>query len=87
MIGGDFGSTVSRNCTSAMSSIRPPFSEMLPAMRGVSIFTRGLAAMAASRATTGWACWPAPGVAGWVTLPGCGAVPGVAEAVGCGVDF
>ena len=67
--------------------MRPPFSEMLPAIRGVSIFTRGLAAIALSRLTTGWACWFAPGVDGWAALPACGVAPGVADAVGCGVVF
>ena len=43
--------------------MRPPFSEMLPASRGVSILTRRAAAIAVSRLTTGWACWFAPGTA------------------------
>jgi hypothetical protein len=60
---------------------------MLPAIRGVSIFTRGLAAIAVSRATTGWACWFAAGVDGCAAPPDCGVAPGVAEAVGCGVVF
>jgi len=55
MIGGDFGSTVSRYCTSARSSMRAPFKAMLPVKRGVSILTRGEAAIAASRLTVGWA--------------------------------
>ena len=52
-IAGESGSTVSRNCTSDRSSIRAPFSEMLPLTRGVSILTRGAAAMAVSRSTAG----------------------------------
>jgi hypothetical protein len=51
MIGGEAGLTVSRNWTSARSSIRAPFREMLPLTRGVLILMRGLAAMAVSRAT------------------------------------
>ena len=44
------------------SSMRAPFSEMLPVTRGVSILMRGAAAIAASRLTTG----PEPGrSAGW----------------------
>ena len=39
--------------TSARSSMRAPFSEMLPVTRGVSILMRGVAAIAASRLTTG----------------------------------
>ena len=50
-IAGEAGSTVSRNCTSDRSSMRAPFSEMLPVRRGVSILTRGVDAMAASRLT------------------------------------
>ncbi|MGY4500396.1 hypothetical protein ACVWYH_004327 [Bradyrhizobium sp. GM24.11] len=68
--------------------MRPPFSEMLPESRGVSIFTRGLAAIAVSRLTVGWACWFAPGaVVGAGALPACGVAPGVADAVGCGLVF
>ena len=52
-IAGEAGSTVSRNCTSDRSSMRAPFSEMLPVRRGVSILTRGAAAIAVSRLTTG----------------------------------
>ena len=40
-IAGEVGSTVSRNFTSDRSSMRAPFSEMLPVTRGVSILTRG----------------------------------------------
>ena len=48
-IAGDFGSTVSRYCVSDRSSTRPPRSEIEPASRGVSIRTRGVAAITASR--------------------------------------
>ena len=54
-IAGDLGSTVSRNWISARSSMRAPFSEMLPVTRGVSILMRGVAAIATSRVTTGGA--------------------------------
>ena len=60
--GRRFGSTVSRYWVSATSSMRAPFSEMLPVMRGVSILMRGAAAIAASRLTMG----PEPGTVGWV---------------------
>ena len=85
---GDFGSTVSRNWFSATSSMRPPFSEMLPETRGVSILMRGAAAMAASRLTMVAAagCWlagAAPGAGGLVVAGGelAGAAPG------CGVGL
>src|ERR1700716_226884 len=46
--------------------MRAPFSEMLPTRRGVSILTRGVAAIAASRLTmaAGWAGALAAGGAG-----------------------
>ena len=44
---------MSRNLTSDRSSMRAPFSEMLPVRLGVSILTRGFAAIAASRLTMG----------------------------------
>jgi hypothetical protein len=50
-IGGELGSTVSRNWISERSSMRAPFKEMLPESRGVSILTRDVAPMAASRLT------------------------------------
>ncbi len=65
--------------------MRAPFSEMLPETRGVSILTRGVAAIAVSRLTTGpaEAGWVAEGVladGAGVPLPGvvCGVAPGVA---------
>ena len=85
-IAGEAGSTVSRNCTSAMSSMRAPFNEMLPVMRGVSILTRGVAAIAVSRLTicaaaAGWLL--AGALADGGVEPACGVVlPGVACAVG-----
>src|ERR1043166_7434143 len=86
MIGGDDGSTVSRNWVSARSSMRAPFNEMLPVRRGVLILMRGEAAIAVSRATT-WvaeAGWFAVGaLAGGVGVLACGVVPGVA----CGAGF
>ena len=80
-IAGDFGSTVSRNFSSDRSSMRAPFSAMLPETRGVSILMRGEAAIAASRLTTGAAApgWPA-GVVADGAEPGCGVVdPGVVD--------
>ena len=65
--------------------MRPPFSAMLPERRGVSIFTRGEAAIAASRPITGWAGWLAGPACG--AGPVCGVAPGVADAVGAGVVF
>src|ERR1700722_13918754 len=57
--------------------MRAPFSEILPIRRGVSILTRGAAAIAASRLTAGAA------VAGWVIA---GALAdGVGAAPVCGV--
>ena len=72
---------MSRNFTSAKSSIRAPFSEMLPVRLGVSILTRGVAAIAVSRLTTGAAA--AAGEAAGALEAGaggalvCGAVAGV----------
>ena len=60
--------------------MRAPFSAMLPETRGVSILMRGVAAIAASRLTTGAAApgWLAGVVADGVE-PGVGVVePGVA---------
>ena len=64
--------------------MRAPFSEMLPVTRGVSILMRDVAAIAASRLTTGAAAAGWPGVvADGVAEPGCGVVePGVAEPAG-----
>jgi len=51
MIGGEAGSTVSRNWISARSSIRAPFSEMLPLRRGRADLDAGAGGIAVSRAT------------------------------------
>src|SRR5262249_12773298 len=65
--GGDFGSTVSRNLTSARSSIRLPLSAIEPWTLPVAIGTRGEPARAAAR-LAGVVC---AGALGW---PGtCGA--------------
>ncbi len=67
--------------------MRAPFSAMLPETRGVSILTRGEAAIAVSRLTTGAAApgWPA----GVAAAPGCGVVdPGAVDpGVVCGAGL
>src|ERR1700759_1953596 len=87
MMGGDAGSTVSRNWVSARSSMRAPFKEMLPVRRGELILMRGVAAIAASRATMVVAeagCFAAGALADGVGVLACGVLlPGVA----CGVGF
>src|SRR5215470_2966919 len=87
MLGGEVGSTVSRNLTSARSSIRAPFSLMLPMTLGVSILTRGDSPIATSRLTTG--ATVAAGACGvGALLPGCGAVlDGEVVSVGFCGDF
>ena len=62
-----FGSTVSRYCVSARSSICAPLSAIEPRSRGVSIGTRGEALSAASRDS----CWPGVGAAPWPDSCGC----------------
>src|SRR3954463_12673069 len=85
---GEFGSTVSRNLVSAMSSRRAPFSEMLPLMRGVSILMRGEAATAASRLTIGAVefCGLTGAAFGGVVVPACGVAEPGAE-LGCAVGL
>src|SRR4029450_11605246 len=80
-IAGDFGSTVSRNFSSDRSSMRAPFSAMLPETRGVSILIRGGAAIAVSRLTTGGGAPGGGGGGGGEGAgPGCGVVdPGVVD--------
>src|SRR4029079_13093180 len=75
MMAGDFGSTVSRYCTSERSSMRPPLSPIEPFRRGVSIGTRAVWAMTLSRDTV--TVGPAPGTPG-----ACGAPAGGAPADG-----
>src|SRR5204862_7314476 len=93
MMAGDFGSTVSRYCVSATSSMRAPFSEMVPEIFGLSILMRGAAAIAASRDITTVEAGVAGVVAvGGVVLAGGGVLsgvvlPGVGPGAACCVGF
>ena len=73
-IGGDLGSTVSRNLSSARSSMRPPLSAIEPCRLSVAIDTRGEPANAAARVTGAAA-------AGAFVWPGTCGVPFCAGAV------
>ena len=86
-VAGEVGSTVSRNLVSEMSSMRAPFSRMLPAMRGVSILTRFDEVMASSRLRIGPLAFDGLiGAAPGAVPPGCGVVlPGLVP--GCAVGL